>query len=184
VSHFLAQILHESGRLKFTLEGASGKAYEGDTRLGNTQPGDGPLFKGRGFIQITGRANYNSYGKYIGQDLLSNPDKIREPELACDSAGWFWSIFKKDKTGKSLNDMAENDDFVRVTYFINGGHNGIDDRYALLKLAYRAFGVTDIVDRETKFKKYVTDNFTNNKRTAMQNTLFKEIPNQAALDKY
>jgi len=184
VAHFLAQVLHESGCLKYTEELASGDKYEGRADLGNTHPGDGKLFKGRGFIQITGRSNYMAYGKHISQDLVANPTKLNDPVLACDSAGWFWSVFKKDKTGKSLNAMAESDDFLRVTYFINGGTNGIEHRFSLLKIAYKLFGVSDFTERVEKFKNYAKDNLTTVNRTSMQKALFASIPDLATLAKY
>lgn len=75
-AHFLAQVGHESGEFRYTEEIASGTAYEGSKKLGNTQPGDGVRFKGRGLMQLTGRANYAAFGKFIGQDLLTHPELV------------------------------------------------------------------------------------------------------------
>jgi predicted chitinase len=127
--HFLAQIGHESGELQFREEIASGAAYEGRADLGNTQPGDGPRFKGRGLIQLTGRANYEAYGKAIGRkdELLADPGIVAEdPELCVDVAGWFW-----EKHG--LNTLADRDDLIAVTRRINGGTRGLEDRRRLLQ---------------------------------------------------
>jgi len=91
-AHFLAQLGHESGSLRYTAELASGAAYEGRTDLGNTQPGDGPRFKGRGLIQITGRINYTNYGNDRGQDYTTglNPNLLAtDPNIAADCSGWF-----------------------------------------------------------------------------------------------
>src|SRR5262249_24913671 len=79
VAHFLAQICHESDGFCTTVEYASGDAYEGRASLGNTKPGDGRRFKGRGLIQLTGRANYTQYGKLLDLDLVTNPDLTHEP---------------------------------------------------------------------------------------------------------
>src|SRR6202007_253376 len=75
-AHFLAQIAHESGELRYTEELASGEAYEGRQDLGNTQAGDGPRFKGRGLIQLTGRANYTNFKNDSGVDVVTNPGQI------------------------------------------------------------------------------------------------------------
>jgi putative chitinase len=133
VAHFLAQIIHESGSFVYTTELANGSAYEGRRDLGNTQPGDGPLYKGRGFIQLTGRANYNTYGNYLGVDLLSNPTLVAT-DYPADVAGWFWST-------RNLNTMADADQLTNRTRVINGGTNGFDDRLKYLGLAKRALGL-------------------------------------------
>jgi putative chitinase len=131
ISHFLAQIGHESLDLRYSEEIADGSAYEGRADLGNTQPGDGPRFKGRGLIQLTGRANYTDYGQAKGRDFLTgtNPGLIAsDPDLAVDVAAWFWNR-------NSLNKFADADDVLTITRRINGGTNGLDDRKARLGVA-------------------------------------------------
>lgn len=130
-AHFLAQLGHESGSLLYTAELASGAAYEGRIDLGNTQPGDGPRFKGRGLIQITGRTNYTNYGSDRGQDYITgvNPNLLAtDANIAADCSGWFWAT-------RQLNELADNDDLLTITRRINGGTNGLDDRTNRLKLA-------------------------------------------------
>lgn len=127
---FLSQIGHESGQLRYTEEIASGAAYEGRKDLGNTQPGDGIRFKGRGLIQISGRYNYHACGDAMGIDLIAYPEKLKEPLNACRSAGWFWSTH-------GLNLLADSGDQVRVTRRVNGGINGLDDRIALYNVAMK-----------------------------------------------
>ena len=91
VQCFLSQLAHESGCFVYTREIASGIAYEGRADLGNTQPGDGKKFKGRGLIQITGRNNYKECSRALfGDDrLLTNPALLEEPRYATESACWF-----------------------------------------------------------------------------------------------
>ncbi len=128
-AHFLSQVGHESGDLLYTEELASGAAYEGRADLGNTQPGDGRRYKGRGLIQLTGRANYAAYGAAIGRDLLTDPGAVaREPALCVGVATWFWA-----KHG--LNALADADDCEGITRRINGGTNGLADRRARLETA-------------------------------------------------
>ena len=122
-SHFLAQCAHESGEFKWREEFASGSAYEGRKDLGNTQPGDGIKFKGRGFVQITGRANYKQFSKYCGEDLTLNPKNLAT-KYAADTATWFWQT-------RNLNKYAVDDSLASIkaiTRRINGGFNGLDDR--------------------------------------------------------
>ncbi len=125
---FLAQVGHESGQLRYVCELASGAAYEGRKDLGNTEPGDGIRYKGRGLIQITGRANYKACGDALGYDLVANPQLLESPVLACRSAAWFWR-------SHGLNELADAGDQTRVTRRINGGTNGLADRLALFKVA-------------------------------------------------
>jgi len=136
-AHFLAQIGHESGDLRYVEELADGSAYDGRRDLGNTEPGDGPRFKGRGLIQLTGRTNYTRYGQAIGQDLLTgdNPKRVAQDlMLAADVAGWFWAVTQ-------LNIPADTDDIRAVTKRINGGYNGLADRQARLDRAKWLFGL-------------------------------------------
>lgn len=130
VQHFLAQIFHESARLFYVEELASGSAYDVGklaVNLGNTpaDDGDGERLKGRGLIQITGTTNYKAVGKALGIDFFKNPDLLEQPKFAALSAGWYW-----DKRG--LNQFADKDDIKTITKKINGGFNGLDDRQALL----------------------------------------------------
>jgi putative chitinase len=128
---FLAQIGHESGRLFYVREIASGAAYEGRKDLGNTAPGDGRKYKGRGLIQITGRNNYTLCGNALGLDLVTNPELLEVPHNAAMSAAWFWFNNK-------LNDLADKGDFKKITRRINGGYNGLADRISLHASALKA----------------------------------------------
>lgn len=129
---FLAQIGHESGSLHYTLElwgpTDAQRRYEGRADLGNNQPGDGLRFRGRGLIQLTGRANYQSVSVALGVDVVSNPDLLGQSPLAARSAGWFWKTH-------GLNEQADQGNFITVTRRINGGLNGLADREALYKAA-------------------------------------------------
>ena len=130
--HFLAQIGHESKELIYSEEIASGRAYEGRRDLGNTQAGDGVRFKGRGLIQITGRANYSDYGRSRGRDFTSSTTAAQllatDPALAVDASCWFWNEH-------NLNRLADRDDVLAITKIINGGTNGLAERKVLLARA-------------------------------------------------
>lgn len=125
LAHFMAQLIHESGSFRYMEEIASGQAYEGRADLGNTQPGDGKLYKGRGPIQITGRANYRRFGRKIGIDIERHPEIAAIPSIGLQLALEFWD-------SKDLNTLAEADDIVGITKRVNGGTNGLDDRKAAL----------------------------------------------------
>ena len=141
IAAFLAQIAHESGQLKFWEEiwgpTAAQKRYEppGDlaTRLGNTQRGDGLRFKGRGPIQITGRANYRTYGAQLGVDLEGNPTLAATVPVGFRIAGEYWRR-------NGLNELADKQDFVAITKRINGGTNGLADRQKYYEQAKRVLG--------------------------------------------
>ena len=131
---FVAQITHESGSLHYVREIASGRAYEGRADLGNTQPGDGPRYRGRGLIQITGRANYQAVANDLKIDCLNEPDLLERPYWAAMSAGWFWNRH-------GLNKFADQADMRTITRRINGGLTGFDDRmqhFRLCKLVMEA----------------------------------------------
>jgi putative chitinase len=135
---FLAQIGHESGYLQYVQELASGKAYEGRADLGNTSPGDGVRYKGRGLIQITGKRNYALAGLALDLPLLEKPELLEEPLAAARSAGWFWK-------NNNLNSLADAGLFKELSYRINGRKkkvngvtpdpNGWADRYKLYQRA-------------------------------------------------
>lgn len=122
-AHFLAQCAHESGGFRWTEEFASGKAYEGRKDLGNLQPGDGVKYKGRGFIQLTGRVNYKQFRKGIDDDVVDNPFIVKT-KYAAETAGWYW---KTRKLNKYAVDDTE-DSLKKITKRVNGGYNGYDDR--------------------------------------------------------
>lgn len=126
----LAQVEHESGKYKYTAElGSRGyfDKYEGRKDLGNTQQGDGYRYRGRGFIQLTGRANYTAFARDTGIDVVNNPDILTSnPLMAAKVAIWYWKKRVKPKV-KDFNDIK------RVTKLVNGGYNGLNDRIAAFK---------------------------------------------------
>jgi putative chitinase len=134
---FLAQIGHESGGLHYTTEiwgpTPAQSRYEGRADLGNTEPGDGVKYKGRGLIQTTGRNNYQLTGDALGVDLIGNPTLLAEPELAARSAAWFWKEH-------GLNELADAGKFETITRRINGGVNGLNERLKLYESAKLALG--------------------------------------------
>lgn len=131
---FIAQVGHESGQLRYVREiwgpTAQQVGYEGRADLGNTVKGDGSKYRGRGLIQITGRANYAACGEALGLDLINQPELLEQPQHAAMSAAWFWST-------KGLNTLADKGEFVKITRRINGGTNGMADRQALYTQALK-----------------------------------------------
>ena len=131
--HFLAQCAHESDHFQTTREYDTGGAYEGRKDLGNLQKGDGVRFRGRGLIQLTGRANYTSAATALGDPaILANPETVERFPLAATVSGWFWHR-------NNLNAIADKDDPRAVCKVVNGGYNGLPDRLAALKNCKAAF---------------------------------------------
>lgn len=136
VASFIAQLLHESECFAFSKELASGEEYEGRKDLGNTQPGDGVKFKGRGPIEVTGRYNYGLCSHYLfGDDrLLEHPELLEQPEYGTLAAGWFWQAH-------GCNELADANNQRALCRRIDGGFNGLTDRLALFAKARLVFGV-------------------------------------------
>ena len=152
IAAFIAQVGHESGQLtrlaenlnysvdalrrnwpsRFDVELASAVARKPEqianiaygNRMGNTAPGDGWKYRGRGLIQITGKNNYRACGEALGLDLIAQPELLERPQHACMSAAWFWA-------NNGLNTLADAGKFDAITQRINGGHNGAVDRQEL-----------------------------------------------------
>lgn len=133
LSHFFAQIAHESGNFKYLKElGSDAYLDKYDTgelakRLGNTpeDDNDGQKYKGRGFIMITGLANYKELSEDTGIDFVTHPELLEQEVNAMVAALWFWSKRK-------LNQYADLDDIKTITKKINGGYNGLKERQSYL----------------------------------------------------
>jgi predicted chitinase len=131
IAMYLAQCGHESDGFATTEEYADGSAYEGRADLGNTQPGDGVRFKGRSWIQITGRNNYQAFSQWafdtgITTDnayFINNPAALAELQYAGVGAAWYWTVARPD-----INTLSDAGDVNTVTRRINGGTNGLADR--------------------------------------------------------
>lgn len=152
---YLAQIMHESGGFVWDREiwgpTAAQKRYEGRKDLGNTQKGDGSKYRGRGPIQVTGRANYREFSKWArsvdpaAPNFEAQPDKINTSPWEGLSPVWYWEVGNPDR--KSLNRLADRGDIENITRKINGGLNGYADRlkyYDRLALAFLGYGVNDM----------------------------------------
>jgi putative chitinase len=122
--HFLAQAAHETGGFRYLVElgGPTYFAkYDGRKDLGNMAPGDGARYRGRGIFQLTGRANYRTYGEALGLPLDDQPDLASKPDVAVKVAGLYWER-------RNLSLAADRDDLNAITKAINGGTNGLADR--------------------------------------------------------
>lgn len=125
LANFLGQAAHETGAFRYLREvwgpTDAQKRYEGRRDLGNTQPGDGYRYRGRGIFQLTGRANYRDIGGSIGQPLESSPELAERPDIAVLTACRFWQ-------SRGLNALADQGLEDTITRRINGGTNGIAER--------------------------------------------------------
>lgn len=158
VAAFIAQIGHESGQLtrqvenlnysaealqrtwpsRFSAELAADVARKPEqianiaygNRMGNTAPGDGWKYRGRGLIQITGKNNYHACGEALGLDLIAKPELLEKPQHACMSAAWFWAT-------NGLNTLVDAGKFDAITQRINGGQTGAADRQAMYARALK-----------------------------------------------
>ena len=162
VAMFVAQCAHESDHFRTTVEYASGAAYEGRKDLGNTESGDGRKFKGRGYIQLTGRANYAKAGAYFGVDFLEHPEWVAQPEWAAKVSAWFFAVFAK----------VDGLDITRATKRINGGLNGIKQRTEFYEKARKLLSPVIAPIIETPVKEENMDPFT---ITAIS-ALLREVP--------
>lgn len=142
MAHFLAQVAHESNELRNTKE-IGNKSYfdmydHGKLKqmLGNLKDGDGYKYRGRGLIQITGRANYQAYqnSRYCKGNVMDNPQLLEQPLGAVKSSMWWWW-----KHG--LNEAADSDSLLSVTKTINGGTNGLESRRKYLAKAKLALNI-------------------------------------------
>ena len=123
IRHFISQCSHESGAGLWTKELASGEDYEFRENLGNTEPGDGPKYKGGGYIQLTGRYNYTAFSNEIGDPDIINigVDYVAE-NYPWTSAGFWWD-------NNNMNALCDTNPSVSdVSYRVNGGYNGLADR--------------------------------------------------------
>lgn len=158
VAAFIAQVGHESGQLtrlvenlnysaeglmktwpsRFDLVRATAAARKPEQianivyadRMGNTAPGDGWKYRGRGLIQTTGKTNYVACGDALGVGLINHPELLEQPQYAALSAAWYWSV-------NGLNTLADAGDLTKITRRINGGLNGQADRQALYDKALK-----------------------------------------------
>lgn len=142
MAHFLAQVAHETSELQHMRE-LGNEAYcakydvgKLKQMLGNTKKGDGYKYKGRGMMQLTGRANYQAYqnSKFCKGDIMTNPSLLEQPLGATKSGMWYWN-------SRKINAMADKDSVEGVTRLINGGTNGLASRIKYLERAKKAFGI-------------------------------------------
>lgn len=135
ISEAEARRFGRSSLRKADQEAIANTLYGGEfglKKLGNTQPGDGFRFIGRGLKQLTGRDNYTRCGKALTLDLVNQPELLEQPPAAALSAGWFWGT-------NNLNDLADAGNFELLTRKVNGGTLGLSERLALYNVAIQTF---------------------------------------------
>jgi len=136
ICHFMAQIAHESGGLRYMQELADGTAYEGRKDLGNNQPGDGPRFKGAGVIQLTGRENYEKFSRFVGDPEVMTGCSYVAERYPFTSAGFWWH----NNRANQLVDSGAS--CRRVSQLVNGRDpaNGLQDREQFFAKATAVIG--------------------------------------------
>lgn len=137
---FMANVAHETLSLHYFKEIADGHQYEGRIDLGNTFPGDGKKFPGRGWLQTTGRHNYEVTGKALGLDLITKPELLEDPKWCVYASCYFWQ-------SRGLNRIADIDGFLTICKRINGVNkstgfpNGWADRQVCWEICKKALNV-------------------------------------------
>lgn len=137
LAHWIAQACHETGNFRTLYEYGGPtyfQKYDGRADLGNTEPGDGYRYRGRGVFQLTGRANYARFGAEIAEPLEDNPDLAAQPGIAVVLAARYWA-------DRHIQPLADADDCAGVTRKINGGLNGLQDRQAITTRLKRLIGL-------------------------------------------
>jgi predicted chitinase len=181
IAHITGQVAHETGFRTMT-ERASGVDYEGRKSLGNTQPGDGPKYKGRGFIQLTGRANYADASKALGIDLINNPDLVATDETVATKTLLNFLKRKDGGTKKTLIQLAHEGNTTALGQAINGGtsgknkaYNGMDDRakQTAIRLRKYAGGNVDSTTTTPSAPPSAPTNTTVTKSSAANNAITK-----------
>ncbi|MBF4998080.1 hypothetical protein IRT45_13055 [Nocardia sp. BSTN01] len=124
---FLAQVGQETAGFATLTEYSDGSDYNGRADLGNTQPGDGPKYKGRGGLQLTGRNNYERASQALGVDFVNHPELVADPKYAFATAAWYWNTHNLNAVADNAHpqDPASIDP---VSQIINGGSHGRDVR--------------------------------------------------------
>jgi predicted chitinase len=136
---FLSQLAHESCEFRYLEELGDDHYFhqydpgQPNAAAGNTQPGDGPRYHGRGPIQLTGRANYRAAGQALGLDLEGDPGLAARPDIGFRIAQWYW-------TSRNINALADAGDFAAVTRAVNGGYNGLESRETYHRRALEVLG--------------------------------------------
>lgn len=131
VAHFLTQLVVESNYFRIIQEPGTGKEYEGDESLGNTQPGDGRRFLGRGYLKILGRRRYQEYKDFSKIDVVAYPHFVTTPKVAMDIAGWIWR-------SKGLNKAADEDNLEAITKLLTGEYLILREREEVLTRVKKA----------------------------------------------
>jgi putative chitinase len=142
---WFSQVLEESVGLSATTEFATGEKYEGRIDLGNTEPGDGPRFKGRGFIQLTGRAHYGDFSRWchrrrlVANDhwFVDHPKQVASDAFAWISAAWYWRQPHPHDGLTFLNEAADAGDVRIATHMVNGAERGLTIRQHFYAAALR-----------------------------------------------
>jgi len=163
-SHFIAQLLHESGKLRYTRENMNysesalltvfskyfnadrarqyarnpkkigNRVYADRMGNGNETSGDGYRYRGRGLIQLTGKNNYRDFSEWVGDSKILANPDLVSDEYAVESATFYWDVNR-------LNRIADKNDVKLLTRAINGGTNGLKDRRVLTKKLLLDFGL-------------------------------------------